>query len=81
MSLTQPRVNHSISTSWARGDTELMPQLGVACAALELKAEARVWHVLAFSSYWLDSASQQALHLLTDPNERTPQPRATTRAG
>jgi len=56
-------------------------QLGAACAALELKALARAWYKLAIKSNLLDSASQQAFYLLTDPQESTPQPPAATRAG
>jgi tetratricopeptide (TPR) repeat protein len=56
----------------ARTDTKLMRQLGAACAALELKAEARAWYKLAISSNPLDSESQQALYRLTDPKESQP---------
>jgi predicted Zn-dependent protease len=56
----------------ARDDTNLMRQLGAACAALELKALARAWYKLAIGSNPLDSESQQALYRLTDRNESQP---------
>jgi tetratricopeptide (TPR) repeat protein len=65
----------------ARRDTELMRQLGAACAALDLKPEARAWYKLAIRSNPLDSAAQQALYLLADPQERTPPEPAAAREG
>ena len=53
----------------ARADTNLMRQLGAACAALQLNAEARAWYKLAISANPLDSESQEALYRLTHPTE------------
>ena len=56
----------------ARADTSLMRQLGAACAALQLSAEARAWYKLAISANPLDSESQGALYRLTHPTESRP---------
>jgi tetratricopeptide (TPR) repeat protein len=55
-----------------RGDPNLMRQLGAACAALQLNAEARAWYKLAISSNPLDSESQQALYRLNDSKASQP---------
>ncbi len=56
----------------ARTDTSLLRQLGAACAALQLNAEARAWYKLAISANPLDSESQEALFRLTHPTESRP---------
>ena len=56
----------------ARADTNLMRQLGAACAALQLNAEARAWYKLAISANALDSESQEALYRLTHPTATRP---------
>jgi tetratricopeptide (TPR) repeat protein len=60
------------ATRGARADPNLMRQLGAACAALELNAEARAWYKLAISANPLDSESQQGLYRLTHPTESRP---------
>jgi tetratricopeptide (TPR) repeat protein len=58
----------------ARGDADLMRQLGEACAALGRKEEARAWYNLAISRDPLDSIAQQALFRLSETTENVPQP-------
>jgi tetratricopeptide (TPR) repeat protein len=58
----------------ARGDADLMRQLGEACAALGRKEEARAWYNLAISRDPLDSIAQQALFRLSETTEKVPQP-------
>jgi predicted Zn-dependent protease len=58
----------------ARGDVNLMRQLGEACAALGRSEEARAWYGLAISLDPLDALAQQALFRLHDPKENNPQP-------
>jgi tetratricopeptide (TPR) repeat protein len=58
----------------ARGDADLLRQLGEACAALDRKEEARAWYKLAISRDPLDALAQQALFRLIDPKENDPQP-------
>ncbi len=53
----------------ARGNADLMRQLGAACAALDRKGEARAWYKLAIGFNPLDSESQQALFRLNDPSQ------------
>jgi len=60
------------AASGARADTDLMRQLGAACAALQLNAEARAWYKLAISANPLYSESQQALYRLTHPTASRP---------
>jgi Flp pilus assembly protein TadD len=57
----------------ARGNADLMRQVGAACAALERKGEARAWYKLAIGLDPLDAASQQALFRLNDPSSSPPQ--------
>jgi tetratricopeptide (TPR) repeat protein len=52
----------------ARGNADLMRQLGAACAALDRKGEARAWFKLALGFNVLDSESQQALFRLNEPS-------------
>jgi tetratricopeptide (TPR) repeat protein len=69
------RFNSLIQRAAARGaraDTNLRRQLGAACAALQLNAEARAWYKLAISANPLDSESQEALYRLTHPTESRP---------
>jgi tetratricopeptide (TPR) repeat protein len=51
----------------ARGDAELMRQIGAACADLGRNAEACAWYKLAIALDPLDAVSQQALFRLKDP--------------
>jgi tetratricopeptide (TPR) repeat protein len=69
------RFNSLIQRATARGtpsDTNLMRQLGAACAALQLNVEARAWYKLALSANPLDSESRKALYRLTHPAESRP---------
>jgi tetratricopeptide (TPR) repeat protein len=75
------RLNALVQRATASGadrDTELLRQLGAACAALELKAEARTWYYLAIGANPLDSEAQRALYRLTHPEEGGCQPPAPT---
>jgi tetratricopeptide (TPR) repeat protein len=51
----------------ARGNADLLRQLGAACAALDRKGEARAWYKLALGFNVLDSEAQQALFRLNEP--------------
>lgn len=57
----------------ARGDAELMRQLGEACAALNRKEEARAWYKLAIGRDPLDALAQQALFRLNGTKQNVPQ--------
>jgi tetratricopeptide (TPR) repeat protein len=75
------RLNTLVQRATAFGadrDTELLRQLGAACAALDLKDEARAWYRLAIGANPLDSEAQRALYRLTDPDEGRRQPPAPT---
>jgi tetratricopeptide (TPR) repeat protein len=64
----------------ARGNSELLRELGSACEALHRDAEARAWYELAVERDPLDRASQQALFRLraapnpSDDPSRRPKP-------
>jgi len=60
------------ATRGARADSNLIRQLGAACAALQLNAEARAWYKLAISTNPLDSESQEALYRLSHPTRSRP---------
>ena len=53
----------------ARGNPDLMRELGAACAALDRKGEARAWYKLALDFNVLDSEAQQALFRLNQPSQ------------
>ena len=53
----------------ARGNPDVMRQLGAACAALDRKGEARAWYKLALAFNVLDPESQEALFRLNEPNQ------------
>jgi tetratricopeptide (TPR) repeat protein len=58
----------------ARRDTDLMRQIGAACAALGRKEEARAWYKLAIGLDPLDAVAQQALFRLNDSKKTDSHP-------
>jgi tetratricopeptide (TPR) repeat protein len=58
----------------AREDSDLLRQLGAACAALHRDAEARAWYKLVIARNPLDAESQRALFRLRDDGHGSPQP-------